>query len=157
MSDKTVEYYPENPWLSTSAVLLAVFIFVLDGTIANVALPHMAGSFSVTRDESIWILTSYLIASGIVIPAVDWFSKVFGRKNFFIISILLFTVASLLCGLSNSLLMMVFSRVLQGFGGGGIVPISQAIMLESFPKKSVRKQWRFLGWELLLHLLWDRF
>ena len=129
------EIYPDNPWLSSVPVLLAVFIFVLDGTIANVALPHMAGSFSVTRDESIWILTSYLIASGIVIPSVDWFSKFFGRKNFYIISVLLFTIASLLCGMANSLGAMVAARILQGFGGGGIVPLSQAIMLESFPKE----------------------
>ena len=144
------QYYPKNPWLTASAVLLAVFIFVLDGTIANVALPHMAGSFSVTRDESIWILTSYLIASGIVIPAVDWFSKVFGRKNFFIISILLFTVASLLCGLANSLLTMVLARVLQGFGGGGIVPISQAIMLESFPKRERPKAMAVFGMGIII-------
>ena len=107
----------------------------MDGTIANVALPHMAGSFSATRDESIWILTSYLIASGIVIPSVDFFSKFFGRKNFYIISILLFTIASFLCGTANSLGQMVIYRVLQGAGGGGIVPLSQAIMMESFPKE----------------------
>lgn len=72
-----------NPWVMIIPVMLAVFIYVLDGTIGNVALPHMAGSFSATRDESMWILTSYLIAAGIVIPAVDFFGKVFGRKNFF--------------------------------------------------------------------------
>ncbi len=149
-TQEEAQYYPKNPWLTASAVLLAVFIFVLDGTIANVALPHMAGSFSVTRDESIWILTSYLIASGIVIPAVDWFSKVFGRKNFFIISILLFTIASLLCGLANSLLTMVLARVLQGFGGGGIVPISQAIMLESFPKKERPKAMAVFGMGIII-------
>lgn len=132
---KEEEYIAPNPWLPASAVMLSVFIFVLDGTIANVALPHMAGSFSATREESVWILTSYMIASGIVIPAVDWFSKVFGRKNFYIISVLLFTIASLLCGMSTSLTTMVLSRILQGFGGGGIVPLSQAIMLESFPKE----------------------
>ena len=129
------ELYPENPWLSSLPVLLSVFIFVLDGTIANVALPHMAGSFSATRDESIWILTSYLIASGIVIPTVDWFSKLLGRKNFYIISVLLFTIASLLCGMATSLGAMIAARILQGFGGGGIVPLSQAIMIESFPKE----------------------
>ena len=109
------EIYPENPWLSSLPVLLSVFIFVLDGTIANVALPHMAGSFSATRDESIWILTSYLIASGIVIPTVDWFSKLLGRKNFYIISVLVFTIASLLCGMATSLGGMVAARILQGF------------------------------------------
>ena len=89
------QYLPENPWLACMPVLLAVFVYVMDGTIANVALPHMAGSFSATRDESIWILTSYLIASGIVIPSVGYFSKLFGRKNFYVISILLFAFASL--------------------------------------------------------------
>ncbi len=115
--------------------MLAVFIYVLDGTIGNVALPHMAGSFSATRDESMWILTSYLIAAGIVIPAVDFFSKVFGRKNFFIISILVFTIASMLCGMAKNIEFMIFARILQGFGGGGILPISQAIMLEAFDKE----------------------
>lgn len=124
-----------NPWVMIMPVMVAVFIYVLDGTIANVALPHMAGSFSATRDESMWILTSYLIAAGIVIPAVDFFSKVFGRKNFFVISIMLFTIASMLCGMAKSLEFMIFARVIQGFGGGGIVPISQAIILESFPKE----------------------
>lgn len=129
------KYLPKNPWLACAPILLAVFVYVMDGTIANVALPHMAGSFSATRDESIWILTSYLIASGIVIPSVGYFSKLFGRKNFYIISILLFTVASLLCGTAKSLGQMVIYRILQGAGGGGIVPLSQAIMMESFPKE----------------------
>lgn len=133
--DDDNKYLPENPWLSCAPILLAVFIYVMDGTIANVALPHMAGSFSATRDESIWILTSYLISSGIVIPSVDFFSKLFGRKNFYVISVLLFTIASFLCGTATSLGQMVFYRVLQGAGGGGIVPLSQAIMMESFPKE----------------------
>ena len=124
-----------NPWIMIIPVMLAVFIYVLDGTIGNVALPHMAGSFSATRDESMWILTSYLIAAGIVIPAVDFFSKVFGRKNFFIISILMFTIASMLCGMAKNIEFMIFARILQGFGGGGILPISQAIIIESFPKE----------------------
>lgn len=129
------KYLPEKPWLACLPVLLAVFVYVMDGTIANVALPHMAGSFSATRDESIWILTSYLVASGIVIPSVGYFSKLFGRKNFFVISILLFAFASLLCGMAKSLGQMVIFRILQGAGGGGIVPLSQAIMMESFPKE----------------------
>lgn len=130
------EWKPKiNPWIMIIPVMLSVFIYVLDGTIGNVALPHMAGSFSATRDESMWILTSYLIAAGIVIPAVDFFGKVFGRKNFFIISILLFTIASMLCGLATNIEFMIFARILQGFGGGGILPISQAIMLEAFPKE----------------------
>ena len=132
----TEEWKPKiNPWIMAIPVMLAVFIYVLDGTIGNVALPYMAGSFSATRDESMWILTSYLIAAGIVIPAVDFFSKVFGRKNFFVISILMFTIASMLCGMAKNIEFMIFARVLQGFGGGGILPITQAIMVESFPKE----------------------
>ena len=96
-----------NPWLACLPTMAAAFMFVLDETIANVALPHMAGSFSVSREESMWILTFYLIASGIVIPMVGWFSKVLGRKNFFMMSIMLFTVASALCGLSKNLECMI--------------------------------------------------
>ena len=133
--DDDNKYLPANPWISVIPVLLAVFIYVIDGTIANVALPHMAGSFSATRDESMWILTSYLIASGIIIPSVDFFSKLCGRKNFYVISILLFTAASMLCGMAKNLGGMVIFRILQGAGGGGILPISQAVMMESFPKE----------------------
>ncbi len=133
--DDDNKYLPEHPWITSIPALLAVFIYVIDGTIANVALPHMAGSFSATRDESMWILTSYLIASGIIIPSVDFFSKFLGRKNFYIISILVFTIASLLCGLARNLGEMVIFRILQGAGGGGIVPITQALMMESFPKE----------------------
>lgn len=124
-----------NPWLVTIAVMTATFIFALDGTIANVALPQMAGSFSSSNDEAMWILTSYLIASGIVLPSVDWFSKVFGRKNFFIGCIGIFTIASLLCGLATSLDQMILARIIQGLGGGALMPISQAILFESFPKE----------------------
>lgn len=123
----------QNPWLVTLAVMMATFIFVLDSTVANVALPHMAGSFSASIDEAMWILTSYLIASGIILPSVAWFSSVFGRKRFFIVCILVFTFASVLCGVSNSLEMMLFSRIIQGIGGGAMLPVSQAIMMESFP------------------------
>lgn len=128
------EWRPKNnPWLITVAVMTATFIFALDGTIANVALPQMAGSFSSSNEESMWILTSYLIASGIILPSVDWFSKVFGRKNFFIGCIILFTVASLLCGFAHTLPQMIVARILQGLGGGALMPISQAILFESFP------------------------
>ncbi len=122
-----------NPWLTCIPLMVAAFMFVLDETIANVALPYMAGSFSVSRQESTWVLTSYLIASGIAIPSVDFFSKFMGRKNFFIAGIILFTVSSLLCGLANSLPMMVLTRILQGFGGGVLLPLAQAINLELFP------------------------
>lgn len=148
--DDENKYLPENPWLCCAPILMAVFIYVMDGTIANVALPHMAGSFSATRDESMWILTSYLIASGIVIPSVDFFSKYFGRKNFYIISILMFTISSFLCGTATSLGQMVFYRILQGAGGGGIVPLSQAIMMESFPKERRGTAMAFFGMGVII-------
>jgi DHA2 family multidrug resistance protein len=133
---ETEEWQPSvNPWLVALPTVFAAFMFVLDETIANVALPHMAGSFSISRSESTWILTSYLVASGIAITAVDWFCKLIGRKNFFIVSVILFTVASVLCGLSNSIEMILLARILQGFGGGGLLPVAQAALLESFAPK----------------------
>ena len=128
------EFKPKhNPWLTCVPLMVAAFMIVLDETIANVALPYMAGSFSVSNHESTWILTSYLIASGIVIPSVDFFSRLMGRKNFFIMSIIIFTFASFLCGIANSLPMMVLTRILQGFGGGALLPLAQSINLELFP------------------------
>ena len=122
----------KSPWLIAIPTIFAAFMFVLDETIANVALPHMAGTFSVSRQESMWILTSYIVASGIMITAVDWFCKKLGRKNFFIGSICLFTVSSFMCGISNSIEMILIARILQGLGGGGLLPVAQAVMLEGF-------------------------
>lgn len=142
---ETDEEIKINPWLACLPTMAAAFMFVLDETIANVALPHMAGSFSVSREESMWILTFYLIASGIVIPMVGWFSKVLGRKNFFMLSILIFTIASALCGLSKNLEQMVLSRILQGIGGGGLLPVSQAILLENFKPQDRGKAMAMFG------------
>ncbi len=124
-----------GPWLVALPTIFAAFMFVLDETIANVALPHMAGSFSVSREESLWIVTFYLVASGITIPAVDFFCKLMGRKNFYMLSLALFTFSSFLCGFSTSLSMMIGARILQGIGGGGLLPIGQAVLLEAFPKE----------------------
>ena len=150
MANENNEYENVNPWLACLPTMTAAFMFVLDATIANVALPHMAGSFSVSRDESMWILTSYLISSGIVIPMVDWFSKAMGRKNFFVLSIILFTVASLLCGMAQTMGQMVAFRILQGFGGGGIVPISQAILLENFKPSERGKAMAMFGMVIVI-------
>lgn len=131
----TEEWKPKyGPWIAAIPTMCAAFMFVLDETIANVALPHMAGTFSVSREESMWILTSYLVASGITVPTVDWFCKLLGRKNFFMLSIMIFTISSFCCGIANSIEMILAARICQGFGGGGLLPISQAILLESFPK-----------------------
>ena len=133
----TEEWKPsKNPWLISIPLMLAVFMYALDETISNVALPYMAGSFSVSHTESTWVITSYLISSGIIIPTGDFFWKKMGRNNYFMLSVLVFTIASIMCGMAHSLGMMVLSRFLQGLGGGGILPLTQAIMLESFPKKT---------------------
>ena len=126
-----------NPWITMIPVMLSIFMFALDETISNVALPYMAGTFSVSRNESTWIITSYLVAGGIVIPTVDFFSKLIGRKQYFILSIVIFTIASIMCGLSNSMGMMLISRIIQGIGGGGILPIGQAIIFEIFTKEKL--------------------
>jgi DHA2 family multidrug resistance protein len=124
-----------NPWLVAPAVMLATFMEVLDTTIVNVALPHIAGSLSTDVDESTWVLTSYLVSNAIILPASGWFALRFGRKRFFMACIALFAVSSLACGSANSLTMLIVFRVLQGAGGGALQPISQAILLESFPRK----------------------
>jgi DHA2 family multidrug resistance protein len=108
---------------------------VLDTSVANVALPHIAGNLSAGVDESTWVLTSYLVSNAIVLPLTGWFSSIFGRKRFYMTCVVIFTVSSLLCGLAPSLPLLVFFRILQGAGGGALQPISQAILLESFPKE----------------------
>ena len=121
-----------NPWVIASTVALAAFMEVLDTSIANVALPYIAGGLGASRDESTWVLTTYLVANAIVLPMGGWASSVIGRKNFFMLCIVIFTAASFLCGLAPSLGMLLFFRVLQGAGGGGLQPMAQAIMADSF-------------------------
>ena len=108
---------------------------VLDSSVANVALPHMAGSLSASTDESTWVLTSYLVSNAIMLPAAGWISRRIGRKRLLILSILLFTAASLLCGVAINMPMLILARVLQGIGGGGMQPLAQSILLESFPPR----------------------
>jgi DHA2 family multidrug resistance protein len=122
-----------NPWLIAIAVMLATFMVILDTSIAVVALPYIAGNLGATQDESTWVLTSYLVANAIILPASTWCSNFFGRKRFLIACTVIFTTASLLCGMATSMTMLVVSRVLQGIGGGAMQPLSQAILLESFP------------------------
>jgi DHA2 family multidrug resistance protein len=122
-----------NPWIIALTVTLATFMEVLDTSIANVALPHIAGNLSAGVDESTWVLTSYLVANAIILPLAGWLSEVFGRKNFYMMSVALFTVSSLLCGLAPSLPWLIFFRVLQGLGGGGLQPSEQAILADTFP------------------------
>jgi len=122
-----------NPWLIATAVMLATFMEVLDTSVANVSLPHIAGNLSATTDESTWVLTSYLVANAIVLSATNWLGSLFGRKRFLILCITFFTLASALCGAAPSLAFLVFARILQGAAGGALQPISQAVLMESFP------------------------
>ena len=122
-----------NKWLVTVAVMLATTMEWIDGTIANVALLHIRGSLSAGVDEAAWVLTSYIVANAIIIPLTGWCGTYFGRKRFFIFSILLFVFGSLMAGASPNLQMLVFCRVLQGLGGGAMMPMSQAILMETFP------------------------
>jgi len=122
-----------NPWLITIAVMLATFMEVLDTTIVTVAVPHIAGSLSSSNDEATWVLTSYLVSNAIILPASGWLAIYFGRKRFLLICIVIFTLSSIVSGAAVSLDMLVIARVIQGAGGGALQPISQAILLESFP------------------------
>jgi len=124
-----------SPWLIAFTVMLSTFMEVLDTSIANVALPHIAGSLSAGVDESTWVLTSYLVSNAIVLPLTGWFSRLFGRKRFYMFCVGTFIVSSFLCGIAPSLPLLVFFRVLQGAGGGGLQPVSQAILVESFPRE----------------------
>ena len=151
MSDTKTEVIQEewvpktNPWLIIMPVMLATFMYALDETVANVALPHIAGSYSVSNQESIWVLTSYLMASSIAIPMIDYFCQLLGRKNFFMVGVFIFTIASFLCGVSNSIGMIVIARAMQGFGGGCLMPMAQAITMESFKGEARNKAMAVFG------------
>jgi MFS transporter, DHA2 family, multidrug resistance protein len=122
-----------NPWLVAIVVAMAAFMEVLDTSIANVALPHIAGNVGASNDESTWVLTSYLVSNAIVLPISGWLATVFGRKRFFMLCIFVFTVSSLLCGAAPTLGTLILFRVLQGAGGGGLQPMAQAILADTFP------------------------
>ncbi|WP_250528029.1 DHA2 family efflux MFS transporter permease subunit [Caballeronia sp. GAWG2-1] len=122
-----------NPWLIAVVVTLAAFMEVLDTTIVNVALPHISGTMSASYDEATWTLTSYLVANGIVLPLSAYFSKILGRKRYFLICIAAFTVCSFLCGIATNLGQLIIFRILQGFFGGGLQPSQQSIILDTFP------------------------
>ena len=132
-ADATAEWRPRSsPVLIAISVMLGTFMEVLDTSVANVALPHIAGSLSATPEQATWVLTSYLISNAIVLPVTAWLSAVFGRKRFLLVCIVIFTLASAACGAATSLGMLILARVVQGVGGGALQPIAQAILLESF-------------------------
>jgi MFS transporter, DHA2 family, multidrug resistance protein len=122
-----------NPWLIAVVVAMAAFMEVLDTSIANVALPYMAGSLGASNDQSTWVLTSYLVSNAVVLPISGWFANALGRKRFFMTCLVIFTISSLLCGIAPSLSAIIFFRVLQGAGGGGLQPMAQAILADVFP------------------------
>ena len=122
-----------NPWLVTLSVMLPTFMEVLDTAIASVALPYIAGSLSASNSEATWVLTSYLVANAVILPASNWFARRWGRKRFLLSCVIIFTIASFFCGAAPSLAVILLARVLQGAGGGALQPLSQSILLESFP------------------------
>jgi len=134
-----------SPWLTAVAVMFGTFMVVLDTTVVNVSLPHIAGSLSATVEESTWVLTSYIAANAIVLPMTGWLASVFGRKRLLIGSIVSFTAASMLCGIAPNLLVLVLFRVIQGATGGVMQPLSQAILLEAFPPHERGKAMGFWG------------
>ena len=136
MANPTQQWTPTySPWLIAASVMLATFMEILDTSVANVALPHIAGNLSATTEESTWVLTSYLVSNAIILPAANWFGLRFGRKRFLIVCIVLFTLSSAMCGAAASLGMLIVARILQGAGGGALQPIAQAVLMESFPRE----------------------
>ena len=139
-----------NPWIVATSVMLATFMEVLDTAIASVALPYIAGSLAASNSEATWVLTSYLIANAVVLPAANWFGLRFGRKRFLLGCVVLFTISSFLCGAAPSLGFLLLARVLQGAGGGALQPISQAVLLESFPPKKRGAAMAFFGFGVVV-------
>jgi len=134
-----------NPWIVAVAVMFATFMEVLDTTVVNVSLPHIAGSLSASVDEASWALTSYLVANAIILPMTGWLANYFGRKRTLLAAVFGFTAASFLCGLAPTLPMLIFFRIVQGATGGALQPLSQAVMLEAFPPKDRGKAMAFWG------------
>src|SRR5262245_46203557 len=134
-----------NPWIIAISVMFATFMEVLDTTVVNVSLPHIAGSLSVSIDEATWALTSYLVANAIILPMTGWLASMFGRKRLLMLSVIGFTASSFLCGLAPTLGLLIFFRVLQGATGGALQPLSQAVLLEAFPPQDRGKAMGFWG------------
>ncbi|MEJ2109118.1 MAG: MFS transporter, partial [Acidobacteriota bacterium] len=122
-----------NKWVVAMTVMLGTFVAVMDISVVNVALPHMMGSFGQSQSAITWVATSYSIAEIIMATMAGWWSTLFGRKRLFIFSFILFTIGSILCGMATTFSLMILFRVLQGIGGGSLIPVSQAIMREAFP------------------------
>src|SRR5678815_433050 len=139
-----------NPWLVAVAVMFATFMEVLDTTVVNVSLPHIASSMSATTEEATWALTSYLVANAIVLPMTGWLASTFGRKRLLMLSTAGFTLSSFLCGAAPNLASLVVFRVIQGMTGGALQPLSQAVLLESFRPEDRGKAMGFWGLGLVV-------
>jgi DHA2 family multidrug resistance protein len=139
-----------NPWIIALTVTLATFMEVLDTSIANVALPHIAGGLSAGEDEATWVLTSYLVSNAIVLPLSGWLSNLFGRKRFYMTCVAIFTVSSFFCGLAPNLPFLIVLRILQGVGGGGLQPSEQAILADTFPPAKRGMAFAFYGFAVVL-------
>src|SRR5246127_1636531 len=122
-----------NPWLIAVTVTIAAFMELLDTSIANVALPYIGGGLGRSYDEVTWILTTYLVANAVFLPMTAWLSRLFGRKTYYLLCVVLFTISSLFCGLAPSLGFMLMWRIVQGVGGGGLAPVAQAVLVDTFP------------------------
>src|SRR5580700_8445983 len=134
-----------NPWVIAILVALASFMEVLDTTIANVALPYIAGGMGVSEDEASWVVTTYLVSNAIILTASSFLARMLGRKTFFLICLGLFTLSSVLCGLAWNLQALLLFRVLQGFGGGGMVPVAQSILADVFPPEKRGQAFALFG------------
>src|SRR5499426_330043 len=139
------EHAKINPWIIAISVMFSTFLEVLDTTVVNVSLPHIAGSLSATTEEATWALTSYLVANAIVLPLTGWLSSYFGRRRLLILAVTGFTTTSFLCGLAPSLGFLVFFRLIQGLTGGVLQPMSQAVLLEAFPPEKRGRAMGFWG------------
>jgi DHA2 family multidrug resistance protein len=139
-----------NPWLIAVVVSIATFMLVLDTSIANVALRHIAGSLAAGLDESTWMITTYLVANSVILPVSGWLSSVIGRKRYYMLCVAVFTAASLLCGLATNLPMLILFRVLRGLGGGGMAPSEQAILADSFPPEKRAQAFALYGVAVLV-------
>ena len=139
-----------SPWLIATIISISAFMEVLDTAIANVSLLHIAGSMAASYDQSTWVLTSYLIANAVVVPMSSWLSGVFGRKRYYMTSVALFTIASLCCGLAPSLTFLIVARIAQGIGGGGLAPVTQAMLIDTFPPASRGKAMAVYGFTVIL-------
>ena len=146
----TAETHQVNKWIVALTVMLPTFIEIMDISVVNVSLPHIQGSLSAGLDEVTWVLTSYLISNAIIIPISGWLAGIFGRKRYLIFSLILFTASSVVCGAAFSLAILIIARIFQGIGGGGLQPISQAILLESFPQEERGLAMAFFGMGVVL-------